>query len=132
MRLADIKTSASGEGFYMARDHLKDLIEGKIVRENVGGQDTDGKWWCVTFVLWNMTHFLNVNKYMVVNGFANETDYPNDFSPSEWRLYVPKDSMTGLPTIPEFPSFLILPLFMTASLIAVEIYKRKRFVSFPK
>jgi len=28
--------------------------------------------------------------------------------------------------IPEFPLFLILPLFMTATLLAVIVYKRKR------
>jgi hypothetical protein len=28
-------------------------------------------------------------------------------------------------TIPEFPSFLILPLFMIATLLAVIIYKKK-------
>jgi len=28
--------------------------------------------------------------------------------------------------IPEFPSFLILPLFFTATLLAVKIYRRKQ------
>ena len=30
------------------------------------------------------------------------------------------------PVIPEFPTFLILPLFMVAALLAVIVYKRKR------
>jgi len=34
--------------------------------------------------------------------------------------------LVGQPTIPEFPSFLILPIFMIATLLAVIVYKRKR------
>ena len=34
--------------------------------------------------------------------------------------------ITGTTTIPEFPSLLILPLFMIATLLAVIVYKRKR------
>jgi len=34
-------------------------------------------------------------------------------------------TITGTTTIPEFPSFLILPLFMIATLLAVIVYKRK-------
>jgi hypothetical protein len=30
------------------------------------------------------------------------------------------------PVIPEFPSFLILPIFMMATLLAVIVYKKKR------
>jgi hypothetical protein len=32
----------------------------------------------------------------------------------------------GAPIAPEFPSFLILPLFMMVTLLAVTVYKRKR------
>jgi parallel beta-helix repeat protein len=35
--------------------------------------------------------------------------------------------ITGTPIIPEFPSFLIMPLFMMATLLAVAICRRKRF-----
>jgi len=34
-------------------------------------------------------------------------------------------TITGTTTIPEFPSFLILPLFMIATLLAIMIYRRK-------
>jgi len=34
--------------------------------------------------------------------------------------------LVGQPTIPEFPSFLILPWFMAITIIAVIVYKRKR------
>ena len=33
--------------------------------------------------------------------------------------------LMGQPTIPEFPSFIILPLFMIATLLAVIVYRRK-------
>ena len=32
----------------------------------------------------------------------------------------------GAPIIPEFPSFLILPLFMIATLLAITFHKKKR------
>ena len=38
---------------------------------------------------------------------------------------IDSDNVDYYPIVPEFPSFLILPLFMTATLIAVIIYRRK-------
>jgi hypothetical protein len=34
--------------------------------------------------------------------------------------------ISGTTIIPEFPSFLVLPLFMIATLLAVIVYRRKR------
>ncbi len=44
----------------------------------------------------NSTHLLNVNLYMVVNGFAVFDDFTNnEFSPSNWELYVDKNDDGG-------------------------------------
>jgi hypothetical protein len=40
-------------------------------------------------------------------------------------LYMPKLTIHWTDVIPEFPSFLILPLFMIATLLAVVVYRRK-------
>ncbi len=42
-------------------------------------------------------------------------------TPSNWGDLI----STGYNWIPEFPSLIILPLFMTATLLGVVIYKRK-------
>ena len=31
---------------------------------------------------------MNVNKWLVVKGYARVVDYPNEFNPDGWRLYV--------------------------------------------
>jgi hypothetical protein len=43
-----------------------------------------------------------------------------------WGLSMPI-SYTNLWIVPEFPSFLILPLFMMATLLAIIAFRRKRF-----
>jgi hypothetical protein len=68
-----------------------------------GSEDTTG------------TSYIHDNKgtfYMKIN-IANTESY---------TIIIEQD----LDSIPEFPSFLILPLFMTATLLAVIIYRRKR------
>jgi hypothetical protein len=46
---------------------------------------------------------------------------PNEKTSLQWKI---KDSNVW--TVPEFPSLLILPLFMIATLLAVIAYKKKR------
>jgi len=42
----------------------------------------------VLFVPVNETHLLNINLYMVLNGYAVIKDYRNEFDPTKWSLYV--------------------------------------------
>ena len=42
---------------------------------------------CVVFVDYNSTHVLNVNKWLIENGYAQITDYENEFDPNTWTLY---------------------------------------------
>jgi micrococcal nuclease len=42
----------------------------------------------VAYVEYNSTHLMNVNKWLLVNGYAKTADYPNEFNPSNWNLYV--------------------------------------------
>ncbi len=42
----------------------------------------------VVYVRYNSTHLLNINLWMVINGYAEITDYYNEFNPYRWSLYV--------------------------------------------
>jgi hypothetical protein len=67
----------------------------------------------------NSTHFMNINKALLVEGVAVIKNYDNEFNPYSWGLYCPVE------TIPEYPSFLLPPLFMISTLLAVILYRRK-------
>ena len=55
--------------------------------------------------------------------YYNETLFDNDTH--QWIYFAYLHSEHQVEIIPEFPSFLILPLFMIATLLAVIVYKRK-------
>jgi len=55
--------------------------------------------------------------------YFNGTLYDN--GTHRWIYFAYEHSTLEIIIIPEFPSFLILPLFMTATLLAVIVYKRK-------
>jgi len=63
--------------------------------------------------------------------FVNGTEVPCNLLPCSnsthsYLYFTYNHSTQEVIIIPEFPSFLILPLFMTATLLAVIVYRRKR------
>ena len=127
VRLADVNAPELGQSLsYEARDFLKGLVLSETVYLDIDDvyvydyRGTGERLVCVVYVSYNSTHYENVNEALWVAGFAEKREYDNEFNADTWTLYVQKTD------IPEFPSFLILPLFMIASLLAVIIYKRKR------
>jgi len=60
--------------------------------------------------------------------YHNYTLYDN--GTHRWIYFSYPHSIREIDIIPEFPSFLILPLFMIATLLAVIIYKRKHSTQF--
>jgi len=59
-----------------------------------------------------------------------EDRYPNaeeidDSGIWDTPYVIDENNQDNYPLVPEFPSFLILPLFMTATLLAVVVYRRK-------
>jgi len=87
--------------------------------------DYFGQWWNTTMTyddatsLWNVIipqqpHNTTVKFYMIAYDNAGNTAVEDNSG--EYYLYT---------VIPEFPSFLVLPLFMIATLLAVMVYKRK-------
>ena len=95
IRLADIDAPEEEEsGYDDAKSFLIDLVYNKTVHldiDDVYGTDKWDRLVCVVYVSYNSTHYENVNKALLVNGFAVIDNYDNEFSPYEWRLYCPKE-----------------------------------------
>lgn len=130
IRLADVDAPEIGESGYLESvEYLELLIEDKTVCLNIDGisvTDPYGRYVCLVFVEYNSTHYINVNQALVIGNYAEVDDYTNnEFDPTTWLLYYPNEE------IPEFPSWIILPLFLIATLV-VTIYRnrlRKKFAS---
>ena len=92
VRLADVNAPERDEaGYYEARRALADLILGRTVYLDVDDlyvMDRYNRLVAVVYVEYNSTHLLNVNKWLLDNGLAVISDYPNEFSPHSWSLYV--------------------------------------------
>jgi hypothetical protein len=90
IRLADIDAPESYEdGYQAAKNYLESLILGKTVYleidDNLGPYNRSI---CVVYIQHNSTHYLNVNKLLVIEGYANITDFDtNEFDPYSWSLY---------------------------------------------
>ena len=98
VRLADINTPERGEaGYSEAKEALTRLVLNKRVYLDVDDlyvMDQYNRLVAVVYVEYNSTHLMNVNKWLLVNGYAKLSDYPNEFNPSDWSLYVRVSSDT--------------------------------------
>ncbi len=95
VRLADINTPERGQpGYSEATNALRILVLDKTVYldvDNVEVMDSYNRLVALVYVDYNSTHVLNVNLWLVVNGYAVFADFANEFNPQEWSLYVRKD-----------------------------------------
>jgi endonuclease YncB( thermonuclease family) len=128
VRLADIDAPELGQPLSSeATEFLKGLVLAKTVYLDIDDvymydySGTGDRLVCVVYVGYNSTHYENVNKALWVAGLAEKKEYDNEFNADTWTLYVPKTDL-----IPEFPSFLILPLSIFTTLLAVIVCKKKR------
>ena len=83
--------------------------------DDISRTDKYGRLVCVVYLDYNSTHNKNVNKALLVAGVATIWNYYNEFNPSTWTLYVQKA------VIPEFPSTVILPIFLVIISLVVLI-----------
>ncbi len=122
IRLADVDTAELGQpNSTEARNLLAGLVSQSIVYldiEDKSPLDSYDRLICVVYADLNDTHYLNVNKALLNTGLAEEKDYDNEFDPSTWTLYVPKEDI-----VPEYPSFLILFL-ITIVLVVIACGKK--------
>ncbi|MEM2211674.1 MAG: thermonuclease family protein [Nitrososphaerales archaeon] len=91
VRLADINTPERWEAFYHeAKEALTKLILNKKVYLDIDDQyvmDSYNRLVAVVYIRHNKTHLLNVNYWLVHNGYAVIKDYENEFNPNTWRAF---------------------------------------------
>ena len=97
IRLADIEAPEINEtGYDQAKDYLQSLILNETVFldvDDIHRWDTSGnRLVCILYVSFNSTHYINVNKALLVKDYAFVWDYENEFNPSNWSLYIRKFS----------------------------------------
>jgi endonuclease YncB( thermonuclease family) len=95
VRLADVNAPELGtvEG-ERARRALESLIQGRTVMLDVDGVDVFdryGRIIAVAYIEYNETHLLNINKWLLEEGYARVWDHPNEFNPGTWKLYKPRE-----------------------------------------
>ncbi len=81
-----------------AKDFLYSLVQGKYVYLDIDDlyvYDRYGRIVAVVYLPVNNTTLLNVNLYLVVKGYAEITDYPNEFYPATWKLYIEENTTTS-------------------------------------
>jgi hypothetical protein len=121
IRLADIDAPEYYEdGYQSAKDFLISLINGKTVYldiDDIYRTGPYGRLICVVYVTYNSTHYLNVNKALLVEDYAEISNFDNEFNPYSWSLYILKQ------TIPEFPSWIFIPLFLVITSLAFLVKK---------
>ncbi len=124
IRLADINTpEENASGYWDATNYLISTIKNKVVFldiDDIYTYDYEGegsRLVCVVYCEYNQTHYLNVNKALLENDLAVIWDHNNEFNPNTWSLYVSKND------IPEFPSWIIMPILIIATLSIILIRK---------
>ncbi len=122
VRLADIDAPEYDEdGYQSARIFLISFIHGKTISLDIDDlyrTDAYDRLICVAYVQYNLSHYINVNKALLMEGYAEISDYDNEFSPYTWATYVHVNN------IPESPIVLLL-VFIVGTLLTV-IFNRKK------
>ena len=122
IRLADINAPNSSEpGYYEAKDFLTSLVYEVTVYLDIDDlyrTDRYDRLVCVVYVDYNANHLMNVNKAILMEGYARIWEHDNEFNSSTWTLYVPKNSVA------EFPTYIVLPLLVIIVAAAVVAFRR--------
>ena len=126
IRLADINTpEINFSGYWEATNYMISTVKNRVVFLDVDDKyiyDKNGdgtRFVCVVYLDYNQTHYMNVNKALLENELAVIWEHDNEFNPYTWTLFVEKT------TIPEFPSWFMIALFLTTT-VTIIIYKKQR------
>ncbi len=85
-------------GAQEARDYLGALVRNRVVYLDVDDlhvTDVYDRLVGVVYVRFNSTYFLNVNKALLSACLAEVADFPNEFDPAVWTLYVEPSAEVG-------------------------------------
>jgi endonuclease YncB( thermonuclease family) len=154
IKLAGIDTPQSGQpGFSEAKNYLSSMVQGKTVYidiDNLASTDQYGRLMSVAYIDFNSSHYENVNIAMIVNNYAVPASLNNsEFNPSIWICFeqknTPSPSVTSTPaptatpsvtpytppptptpTIPESSGLISIIIVSLASVIIVQLHKKKR------
>jgi len=131
IRLADINAPEiyTTEG-QQSKTALENLILGKMVCldiDNLYKTDKYGRLVAIAYLDHNETHWLNVNQWLVENGYATYRDYPNEFRPP-WSLYVQKTKT--FETNIDYSNYiqiyyLVIIVILLLALIVINLTKRR-------
>lgn len=118
IRLADVDTPERGEyGYIEAFNALSNLIYEETVYldiDDIYRTGPYGRLICVVYIAYNSTHYVNVNEALLMTDLARISNYPNEFDPYTWPLFVSETSLetririAGISMIPS----LIIVLFL--------------------
>ncbi|MEJ2271747.1 MAG: hypothetical protein P8X91_04550 [Candidatus Bathyarchaeota archaeon] len=89
-------------------------IDSQYITDNFGAGNRTV---AVVYIEHNTTHYLNVNQALIEYRYVIINDVKNDFNTEEWTLFTNKQ------TVPEFPSWTIIPLFLIFTLSGIFIRK---------
>jgi len=123
IRLADVNTPETNQaGYSEAKNFMIGLVEGKTVYidiDDISRTDSYDRLVCVVYVDYNSTHYENVNKALLVGNYAVIYNFDNnEFSPSDWSLYVAKNA------IPEFPTWAAILLVITLASLCALMFRK--------
>ncbi|MEM4969676.1 MAG: thermonuclease family protein [Sulfolobales archaeon] len=127
VRLADINapelSTPEGEE---AKKALSSLVSGKNIYLDIDDlyiYDRYGRVVAIAYLPINSTHLLNINLWLVLNGYAKIVDYPNEFSPSGWSLYIVlNQTATAITITPQEITTIAMPItiYTTVEKISTE------------
>ena len=85
--------------------------------------DPYGRIVAVIYIPVNETHYLNLNMYMVENGYAVIKNYRNEFDPYGWSLYVESGGGTSI----ERGEYTYIALIILILIVLIIMYRRRGF-----
>ena len=103
LKLADLDLpELNHENYGKAKDYLMETILGKKVFFDIDAvhlYDNEGEGEnlaCIVYSEFNLTHLINVNKFLIDSDYAIEHNYYNEFCHCSWRAFLRRTTLLEL------------------------------------
>ena len=128
IRVADINTpEMDTEEGKEAKEYVTKLCDGKKVYLDIDDLYITGKYGrivAVVYIPYNETHYVNLNQLLLTEGYAEASDYPNEFNPDVW-IRSPLEFIVIAPTpTPLTPGF-ELSFTLLGIIVAIYLIERR-------